>query len=382
MSDWAISADSHIVEPKELFDGLERRFGDRAPTVRWDDKRGDVIQAPGVSGAGGLGPSVPVGRLGIAGGNLNDPKIQEQMAAGYAGLPAGVVDPKARAVIQYQDGVAAEVLFPSLYFRVFGIQDAEVLTAAFQSYNDWLWSYAQGAPDRLIPLALIPVQDVDAGVTELKRALQMGYKGICLPCVAPKGRPYSDRSFDPIWALAEEAGVPVNFHIFTGADQTPNDLQLAGPITSYASAATLIQMTTTDLICQGVAHRYPRLKFVLGEWEAGWIAQWLVRLDHAFYRSRASAPTEIDMEPTDYWKRQFYATFEDDRFGVMTRSGIGVENLMWANDYPHHDSIWPHSREVWADIMAGVPESEKRAMLVDNVAKLYKLAVPAEVATT
>ena len=53
MSDWAISADSHIVEPKELFDGLERRFGDRAPRVRWDDKRGDVVQAPGVQGDGG-----------------------------------------------------------------------------------------------------------------------------------------------------------------------------------------------------------------------------------------------------------------------------------------------------------------------------------------
>jgi predicted TIM-barrel fold metal-dependent hydrolase len=381
MSDWAISADSHIVEPRELFDGLERRFGERAPVVRWDEKRGDVIQSPGARGDGSVGASVPVGRLGIAGGRLDDPKIQEQMTRGYAGLPAGVVDPKARAVIQDQDGVACEVLFPSLYFRVFGLQDAEVLNAAFQSYNDWLWSYTQEAPDRLIGLALVPTLNIDDGVAELQRALNMGYKGVCLTCVPPRHRPFSDHSYDPIWSLAEEAGVPVNFHIFTGADPTPNDLQAAGPIHSYASAQTLIQATTTDLICQGVAHRFSKLKFVLGEWEAGWIAQWLVRLDHAFYRVRSTAPAEIDLEPSDYWRRQFYATFEDDRYGVMTRAGIGIENLMWANDYPHHDSIWPHSQEVWADIMAGVPEDEKRAMLVDNVSKLYKTAVPQAVSS-
>jgi len=118
---------------------------------------------------------------------------------------------------------------------------------------------------------------------------------------------------------------------------------------------------------------------VLAEWEAGWIAQWLERLDHAFYRARFSTPPELDLSPREYWRRQFFATFEDDRYGVLTREGIGVGSLLWANDYPHHDSIWPHSRDVWADILAGVPEDEKRAMLYENVAKLYGLKVPAQV---
>ena len=49
------------------------------------------------------------------------------------------------------------------------------------------------------------------------------------------------------------------------------------------------------------------------EWNTGWLAHWLERLDHAFYRSRAAAAPELDLKPTEYWRRQFYATFEDDR---------------------------------------------------------------------
>jgi len=72
-----ISADSHIVEPRELFDGLERRFGERAPRVHWDEQRGEVMSTPGVQGDGGVGPVVPVARLGIAGRRLDDPETQQ-----------------------------------------------------------------------------------------------------------------------------------------------------------------------------------------------------------------------------------------------------------------------------------------------------------------
>lgn len=370
-----ISADSHIVEPKELFDALEKRFGERAPVVREDERRGEVLSVPSQDGTAGLGASVQIGRLGIAGGRLDNPDVQAQMRRGYAGLRPGIADPKLRVNDQDADGVACEVLFPSLYFWVYGIQDIEVLTAAFQSYNDWLASYCAAVPDRLVGLALIPAQDPEAGAIELERAIKLGYRGVCLPCTAPKHRPYHDRAYDKIWALAQDAGIPITFHIFTDANRQ-NDLQAAGPVTAYASSATLIQITASDLICQGVAHRFPELKFVLGEWETGWIAHWLDRLDHSFYRSRATTPPELDLQPAEYWRRQFYATFEDDRIGIMTRAGIGVGSLMWANDFPHHDSIWPNSQRVIADILGDVPEDERRAMLIDNAARLYKIKVP------
>ena len=72
-----------------------------------------------------------------------------------------------------------------------------------------------------------------------------------------------------------------------------------------------------------MAHRFPGLKFVSAEFNTGWIANWLERLDHSLYRSRSAAPDYVDLTPSEYWRRQFYATFEDDRHGILTRDSIG-----------------------------------------------------------
>ncbi len=375
MSPFAISADSHVVEPRSLFDGLERRFGDRAPRVGWEERRADVIIVPGVTGDDGVGATVPVGRLGIAGMRLNDPETQRLVNAGYAGIRPEITDPHQRLQAQDLDGVTCEVLYPSLYFRVFGLADTEVVVAAFQAYNDWMAGYCATAPDRLVGLALLPMQDPDAALAELQRALRMGYRGGCIPCTSPADRPYHDRSFDPVWGLAQEAGFSLSMHSFTGAQQGTT-LAQAGPIAGYASAPVLIQITAAELICYGVAHRFPTLKFVLGEWNTGWIANWLERLDHAFYRARFAAPAEIDLKPSEYWRRQFYATFEDDRNGILTRDDLGENTLLWANDFPHHDSVWPHSQTVLDGVFAGVPEGVRRLTTVENAAALYRIALP------
>ena len=160
-------------------------------------------------------------------------------------------------------------------------------------------------------------------------------------------------------------------HIFTGADEGVSGMRDLNAITAYASAATTIQVTVADLICQGVAHRFPELKFVCAEWNTGWLAHWLERLDHAFYRSRSAAPAEVNLLPSEYWRRQFYATFEDDAVGVLSREQIGVTTLLFGNDYPHHDSIWPNSRRVLNHIFEGVSASDRHAMTVGNLTMLY-----------
>ena len=85
----------------------------------------------------------------------------------------------------------------------------------------------------------------------------------------------------------------------------------------------------------------------------------------------------MTMKPSAYWRRQVFATFQDDVPGVRTRDLIGVENLMWASDYPHGDATWPHSREALARNFAGVPEEERDRMIGGNMARAYQLRVAA-----
>jgi len=237
-------------------------------------------------------------------------------------------------------------------------------------------SYCSPHPDRLIGLALLPMRNPEAALAELERALKLGFRGGCIPCTAPGERPYHDRTYDKIWALAQEARFPLSLHIFTSAHAGTTGLEAADPITAYASAPVIVQVTLADLICQGVADRFPDLKFVSVEFNTGWIANWLERLDHAFYRARASAPAELDLTPSEYWRRQFYATFEDDRNGILTREAIGVDTLMWGNDFPHHDSVWPHSQQVLDEIYEGVSDEVRETTTVTNVSRLYGIGVP------
>lgn len=379
---YALSADSHVVEPPEVFAGLVDRFGDRAPRIVHEEGRGDFLAIPSRPEPPRgtvewlLRSSMGIGRIGIAGRRLDDPETHALMRKGYAGIRKGALDPSERLKDQDLDGVKLEVLYPSAFFVIFGLDDIEVILACFRNYNDWLADYCRHAPDRLVGLALIPLQDPDAALLELERALKLGFRGGCIPCSMPADRPYHDRIYEKVWALAQEADFPLSLHSFTDAHNAVTGLTGLDPITTYASFPTTIQITVADLICQGVAHRFPRLKFVCTEWNTGWLAHWLERLDHSFYRSRFAAPSEIDMLPSDYWRRQFYATFEDDRIGILTRDAIGTQTLMWGNDYPHHDSVWPHSQKVLDQIFADVPEDVRRAMTVENVANLYKLPVP------
>jgi predicted TIM-barrel fold metal-dependent hydrolase len=83
------------------------------------------------------------------------------------------------------------------------------------------------------------------------------------------------------------------------------------------------------------------------------------------------------MLPSDYFRRQGFATFQDDPIGMETRKWVGVDNLLWGDDYPHHEGTWPRSQEVIDRTMADLTEEERRKVLGLNAAKLYGFDAPA-----
>jgi len=235
---------------------------------------------------------------------------------------------------------------------------------------------------RLIGVACLPLPDVEEAIAELQRVAKMGIRGAAIPCTAPVDKPYSDPAYEPFWNAAEEVGLPITMHIFCGSTWDmglPAHWGNAGTsIVGYAMAHGAIASTLAQLICGGVCERHRKLRFVAAEWETGWFAHFLVRLDHAAYRARHEASPDLKTEPSAYFHRQCYITFEDDEIGVRTRDIIGVDNLLWGNDYPHHDSIWPRSMEVLDRIMESVPDDEKEQMTSGGVLRLYDIKLPAE----
>ena len=100
---------------------------------------------------------------------------------------------------------------------------------------------------------------------------------------------------------------------------------------------------------------------------------YLKRLEWYSYRFGPRFPKLNGQNAADIWRRQVYATFQDDVPGIRCRDLIGVENLMWGSDYPHFDSTFPKSQEAIERNFEGVPESERELILGENMVRVYNL---------
>ena len=384
-----ISADSHALEGPDVFEGLAERFGDDAPRVVSRDGQGDFIVIPNMPKR-----SRNVAFMALAGtrldyetplprqhaskpgaGSIDDPEIQAYISGGYAAMRPGLTDGARRPDDQDIDGVSAEILYPG-WFPMFSLGDLDLLVALQRNYNDWMHAQSVASQGRLVGLAALPVQRPEAAVAELERILDLGFKGIVIPSNAPRGRRYSDEQYDPMWALAEEAGLPVGFHVAC-MSPVPDWLKAMAdrdPVVQYAGSPALIHDTMVELMVRGVCAKFPNLKFVLAEFNAGWVAHWLDKVQQGWAREYSKDPSSVPpVDVLEIWKRQFFATIEDDTAALRTCELIGEETLLWGSDYPHTDSTWPCSTQVLDEMFENHSAATRDKITRTNVANLYSL---------
>ena len=384
-----ISADSHVVEGPAVFDGLADHFGDDAPRIVSKEGAGDHIVVPSqpkravnvgimALAATRLDSDTPIDRQPghkPGTGSIDDPEIQAYLTGGYAAMRPGLTDGARRGDDQDVDGIAAEVLYPG-YFTMFGLKHLELQVALQRQYNDWMHDTCRASNGRLHGLAVLPVADPDRAVAELDRVVDLGYRGVIVPSNAPRGRRYCDDDYDRLWARAEEARVPVSFHVGC-ISHVPDWMKATAgrdPIAAYSGTAALIHDTLVDLMCRGVCRKFPDLKFVVAEFNAGWLSHWLDRVNQGWQREFGKDPSSSRPEPVEeIWKRQFYATIEDDQPALRTRDLIGEDTLMWGSDYPHTDSTWPCSADVLGEMFDGYPPDARDKITRTTVATLYRL---------
>jgi predicted TIM-barrel fold metal-dependent hydrolase len=127
-----------------------------------------------------------------------------------------------------------------------------------------------------------------------------------------------------------------------------------------------------SLISSGACEKFPEFRFVLGESGVTWIPYVLDRLDTE-YHDRAR-DLGFSMKPSDYWYRNGYTTYQQDKFMEPIIPLVGEDNILWGADYPHPDCIWPTSRETLDKNLAGVSESVRQKITRDNVVNLYHLS--------
>jgi predicted TIM-barrel fold metal-dependent hydrolase len=150
-----------------------------------------------------------------------------------------------------------------------------------------------------------------------------------------------------------------------------------------ATKAFLPATSVCDMLFSGVFERYPGLKVVVVEFELSWVPYLLNTMDYT-YRERHEEATyrfKDGLLPSDLFHRQVLLSFQEDVVGIRLRDLIGVDNIMWGSDYPHSESTFPRSRQVLAEILAGVPEDEQAKIVGLNAARLYRFDVERLAAT-
>jgi predicted TIM-barrel fold metal-dependent hydrolase len=373
MSELLISADSHVLEPSDLWTkGLPAAMRDRAPRVFFNEQRGFWM-----FGCDEVTPQ-PITFSFVAGVDLDN--LPAMHKAGYAAARPGGWDPKARLDDMAADGVSAEVLYPSLGLGLYWIQDPAFQEACFRAYNDWLIEYCAATPDRLIGIAMISMWNLEHAVAELRRCQAAGLRGAMIWLRPPDSHSFLSADNDPFWAAAAELDMPVSLHILTdyGWTKWRVDTAPTGAL-RYKSSVMMqheIELALFDIIFSGVLERFPALKIVSVENEYNWLASLLVRMDKSYERFRREQPLSLTMRPTEYVRRQVRATFFNDAIGPMTLPYVGADLLMWSSDYPHQNSTWPHSREIIARDLGNLSADDREKLVSRNVIELHKLQVP------
>jgi len=291
------------------------------------------------------------------------------------------------------DGVVAEVLFPNtippffpsgnLLARPPADDEYELRWAGLQAHNRWLVDFCAEAPGRRAGMAQVFLNDVDAAVGEVEWAAEHGLQGgVLLPGVPPDSAlpPLYTRAYDRLWAACQDRGMPINNH--SGAAGPAPEPEVAGMAVFMVELGWFSHRVFWHMVLGGAFARYPGIKLILTEQSSGWVPGTLDMLDHQYRRFSDPNTAEshfggellktVTEPPSHYWHTNCYAGASFFRpCETPLRHDIGVDRIMWGQDYPHIESTYPYTREALRNSFAGVDTDEVARMVGLNAAEVY-----------
>ncbi len=362
-----ISADGHVCEPANCYvDNIDPQYRDRAPRIMEMEDGTEAFVVPGMR--------KPVA-LGFVDGAGFGPKERRARAKTmrFADVRPAAYSGRERLAFMDQDGLAAELIYASVGMGICMHRDAEFKDACMQAYNRWLAGMCSEAPERIFGLAQTAVLSVDSAIADFSRAKEMGFVGMMMPG-DPIHEDFDHPDYDALWECAADLQLPICFHILTSRAGSIDAKPRGHALNNFLGIIRAVQDVVGMMVLGGVFERHPNLKLVVAESDAGWLPHYMYRMDHA---ARINAEDGIlkglSKLPSQYIRSNVWATFQDDMTAYHSLGLMDVEHLLWASDFPHTDSTWPHSRKLIAEQAAHLNEAQHQAIFRDNTATLFNL---------
>lgn len=375
----SIDADGHILEPATLWETyLEKKYQSRALRIRRNEENLEIIEIDGKPSWTGY-PGFP----GLLGG-MGRSDLTPHAEVTYEGSSAPAAkDPGARIKRMDEEGIRKSILYPTLGLFLCEIKEAELFSAHCRAYNRWILDFCSNTSGRLVPVVQISLEeDPQKAAQELEDCVKAGAKGgFFLPFNWQRKSP-GHPDYDPLWAKAQELEIPLAIH--PTADPAPLDVhkrfdELAQNTENFnftwymdVLVAQGMMQSFVSMFHYGLFDRFPSVKVVVLESQAGWIGYLLDRMD-AVFKGGLGVTTQMSELPSTYFARQCWISADPDEKALSrVIEHVGSDRFFWASDYPHPDHSGSYMDEL-AELIEPLSKKSRDEILWKNVTSVYSL---------
>ena len=228
--------------------------------------------------------------------------------------------------------------------------DRELMTGVARAHNRAMLDFTS-TDRRLLATCYVPLADFDLAALMAREAVDSGAAALLVASSCPKGHSPSHTSLDPVWATAQEAGIPVVFHVggggrlinpdyFVNGKPIPPDFHGGGEnfrSVDYMAIPGPPMQTLAAMILDGVLERFPQLKVGVIEQGAIWVPGWMRQMESAFdaFQRHEERLQELSLRPSEYVQRQIRATpYPTEDVGWIASQGC-EDVVLFSSDYPH-----------------------------------------------
>ena len=251
-------------------------------------------------------------------------------------------------------GFSSQLVFNTFHNRrLHDWEHADDLDLAYgvaRAHNRGMIEFCAVDP-RLLATAYVPLADFERAAAMADEAIAMGAAALLVASGCPRGHSPSHLGFDPVWARAQEAGIPIVFHVGgTGDLIDPGYFRNGLPVppdfhggeenfrsVDYLGIPRPVEQTLATMIFDGVLDRFPDLRFGVIEQGAIWVPSWMRQMEAAFeaFARHEERLRALSMRPRDYVRRQIRCTpYPTEDVGWITDQA-GPEVCLFSSDYPH-----------------------------------------------
>ncbi len=360
---WANSGDSHLSEPSDLFtSALPASVAARMPrSVKDEDGRYETIYVDGQEFRRRMPRAMLDPETGL--------QIQDKAP--------GANDPHLRMKDLDDEGVWAELMYPSLGIWSSSIRDPKLLAAGARAINDWAIEYQKVSP-RYVCTATVPLLRVEDAVAEIERAAAIGFKSVYFSVAPPESEmgDFNNEAWEPAWTALEETGLVLGYHIGSEPHEasTSNGLYyrgLGGALLNYMETSYGGQRAVSKMIASGVFDRHPDLRVIVSEGGATWGPFVADRLDEAYRQHLSAVRPRLSRLPSEYLFENVWASFQHDSSAPAAMWAMGWQNVTWGSDYPHLEGTFGHTQKTLHELCDDLAPAVSERMRLGAFKELF-----------